>query len=212
MGLAACGRFANPRRSGESRAKCEEISGRYALPSISFRQLRYRPPRHRPIRRFRSGIRRSPRNDLYGIGQPWGGPVRSRTSALQAEHELKGFLAAADRVNCEGGVLGGRKCEVVAIDNKASPQESLIMLKQATDQAIRCVASTISSVAHAITDAVARHNARNPDRPVPFLNFNALEPALTESMCNYRHFQFEVNRETQVVADDLVPLAQRDSA
>lgn len=122
----------------------------------------------------------------------------SGPSALQGEEQLKGFFAAADLVNSQGGVLGGQKFEIVPFDNKANPQESLIVLRQAMDQDIRYVASTISSVAHAISEAVAKHNARNPDHPVVFLNFNALDPALTEAKCNFWHFRFEVNSDTQV--------------
>lgn len=122
----------------------------------------------------------------------------SGPSALQGEEQLKGFLAAAELVNSQGGTLGGHKFEIVPFDNKANPQEALIVLRQAMDQDIRYVASTLSSVAHAISEAVAKHNARNPDRPVLFLNFNALDPALTEAKCNFWHFRFEVNSDTQV--------------
>ncbi len=122
----------------------------------------------------------------------------SGPSALQGEEQLKGFFAAADLVNSQGGALGGRKFEIIPFDNKANPQETLIVLRQAMDQDIRYVTSTISSVAHAISEAVAKHNARNPDRPLLFLNFNALDPALTEAKCNFWHFRFEVNSDTQV--------------
>jgi branched-chain amino acid transport system substrate-binding protein len=122
----------------------------------------------------------------------------SGPSALQGEEQLKGFFAAAELLNSQGGALGGHKFEIVPFDNKANPQESLIVLRQAMDQDIRYVASTLSSVANAISEAVAKHNARNADRPVLFLNFNALDPALTESKCNFWHFRFEVNSDTQV--------------
>lgn len=124
----------------------------------------------------------------------------SGTFALQGEEQLKVFNAAADGVNARGGVLGGRKIEIVAFDNKANPQDALIVLKQAMDQDIRYVASTISSVVHAISDALAKHNARNPDRPVLLFNFNALDPALTESRCSFWHFRFEPHTDMQVNA------------
>jgi branched-chain amino acid transport system substrate-binding protein len=124
----------------------------------------------------------------------------SGTFALQGEEQLTVFNAAADMVNSRGGVLGGRKIEIVAFDNKANPQDSLIVLKQVTDQDIRYVASTISSVAHAISDALSKYNARNPDRPVLLFNFNALDPALTEAKCNFWHFRFEPHTDMQVNA------------
>jgi ABC-type branched-subunit amino acid transport system substrate-binding protein len=103
---------------------------------------------------------------------------------------LRNFRAAADEVNARGGVLGGTKIEIVPFDNKGSPQETLLVFKQVTDQKIHYVAATISIVALALTDAVAKHNARNPDHPALFLDYDAREPSLTESKCNFWHFRF----------------------
>lgn len=124
----------------------------------------------------------------------------SGTFAFQGEEQLKVFNAAADMINAQGGVLGGRKFEIVTFDDKANPQEALVVLKQVTDQDIRYVASTISSVAHALSDAVAKYNERNPDRPILFVNFNALDPALTEAKCNFWHFRFEAHTDMQLNA------------
>ncbi len=124
---------------------------------------------------------------------PMSGPF-----ALQGEERLKIFQASADIVNARGGVLGGKKIEIVAFDNKSNPQESLIVLKQAIDQDIHFVASSASNVANALSDALLKHNARNPDQRVLFFDFNALDPALTESKCNFWHFRFEVHSDTQV--------------
>ncbi len=124
---------------------------------------------------------------------PMSGPF-----ALLGEERLKIFMASADIVNARGGVLGGKKIEIIAFDNKSNPQESLIVLKQAIDQDIRFIASSASNVAHAISDALVKHNARNPDQRVLFFDFNALDPALTESKCNFWHFRFEVHSDTQV--------------
>ncbi len=124
---------------------------------------------------------------------PMSGPF-----ALQGEERLKIFQASADIVNARGGVLGGRKIEIIAFDNKSNPQESLIVLKQAIDKDIRFIASSASNVANAISDALVKHNARNPDQRVLFFDFNALDPALTEVRCNFWHFRFEVHSDTQV--------------
>jgi len=118
--------------------------------------------------------------------------------ALQGEERLKTFQASADIVNSRGGVLGGQKIEIVPFDNKSNPQESLIVLKQAIDRDIRYIAASASNVAHAISDALVKHNARNPDRPVLFFDFNALDPALTESKCNFWHFRFEAHSDMQI--------------
>ena len=70
--------------------------------------------------------------------------------------------------------------EIVAFDNKISPKESLIQLQVAIDQGIRYIAQGNSSgVANALTEAIDKHNHRNPDSRVLFLNYAAVDPALT---------------------------------
>lgn len=117
--------------------------------------------------------------------------------ALQGEETLKSLQAAADVVNARGGI-NGRQIELVPFDNKGSPQDSLIVLKQAIDQDIRFIVSGVSNVAAAVSDAVAKHNARTPDRQVLFIDYGALDPALTESKCNFWHFRFESHADMQL--------------
>ena len=67
-----------------------------------------------------------------------------------------------DAINAAGG-LNGEKIELLSFDNKVNPQESLIQLKKALDEGARYVVQgNGSSVALAITDAVQKHNERNP--------------------------------------------------
>ena len=118
--------------------------------------------------------------------------------ALQGEETLKNIQAAADMVNSRGGALAGKKIEIVPFDNKGNPQETLIVLKQAIDKDIRYVISGVSNIAHALSDALEKHNARNPDQSVLFLDYGALDPALTEAKCSFWHFRFEPHAEMQV--------------
>lgn len=119
--------------------------------------------------------------------------------------------AVENLVNTQGGVLGGRKLEVVAFDNKISPKESLIQLKVAIDQGIRFVAQGNSSgVANALTDAIKKHNKRNPDKLVLFLNYSAVDPALTNDKCNFWHFRFDANADIKM--DALTDVIARDEA
>lgn len=122
----------------------------------------------------------------------------SGTFALVFEENLKLFRAAADELNAKGGVLGGKKIEIVPFDNKGTPQETLIVLNQAIDQDIRYVLATISSIALTISDALAKYNSRNPGKPVLFLNYDAREPSLTEDKCSFWHFRFEPHSDMQV--------------
>ena len=51
------------------------------------------------------------------------------------EMEVRAYQYSIEQVNARGGVLGGTKLELVPFDNKANPQDALLALKQATDQA-----------------------------------------------------------------------------
>ncbi|MFN0040811.1 MAG: branched-chain amino acid ABC transporter substrate-binding protein, partial [Burkholderiales bacterium] len=124
----------------------------------------------------------------------------SGPNAIYGEGQLHAFNAAADIVNARGGVLGGRKVQIVPMDHKNTPQEALIQLKRALDDDIGYVASTVSSVVHALSDAVSKHVVRNPDKPVLLLNFNSLDPALTESKCSFWQFRFEPHADMQLAA------------
>ena len=110
-------------------------------------------------------------------------------------------FAAEQLVNEKGGVLGGMKFEVVGYDNKTSPKETLIQLQVAIDQGSRFVVQgNGSGPAHALTDAIEKHNNRNPDSQVLFLNYSAVDPALTNEKCNFWHFRFDANADIKMDA------------
>ncbi|PIE13522.1 MAG: branched-chain amino acid ABC transporter substrate-binding protein [Rhodobacterales bacterium] len=136
-------------------------------------------------------------------------PLSGPFAATGAEGLALYKFAAEELVNKKGGVLGGQKLEVVGFDNKISPKESLIQLQVAIDQGIRYVAQGNSSgVANALTDAIKKHNKRNPEDRVLFLNYSAVDPVLTNDKCNFWHFRFDANADikmdamTDVIASD----------
>ena len=105
----------------------------------------------------------------------------------------KHIVFYADKINAAGG-LNGEKIEVLSYDNKVNPQESLIVLKKAIDEGARIVfQGNGSSVAHAITDAVLKHNERNPGKEILFFNYAAIDPALTNEKCHFWHFRFDAD-------------------
>ncbi|MDK3072664.1 branched-chain amino acid ABC transporter substrate-binding protein [Sedimentitalea sp. JM2-8] len=110
-------------------------------------------------------------------------------------------FAAETLVNAKGGVLDGQMFEVIGFDNKISPKESLIQLQVAIDQGVRYIVQGNSSgVANALTEAVDKHNKRNPDSRVLFLNYAAVDPALTNEKCNFWHFRFDANADIKMDA------------
>jgi branched-chain amino acid transport system substrate-binding protein len=120
--------------------------------------------------------------------------------AATGSNGLHQFEYAADvLVNEKGGVLGGDKFVVQGFDNKANPQESLVQLQVAIDQGFKYIIQGNSSgVAHALTDAIEKHNKRNPDNRVLFLNYSAVDPALTNEDCNFWHFRFDANADIKM--------------
>lgn len=128
---------------------------------------------------------------------PLSGPFAS--TGTNGLHQFE--FAADYMINQNGGVLGGTEFEVLGFDNKISPKESLIQLQVAIDQGIRFIAQGNSSgVANALTEAIDKHNKRNPDSRVLFLNYAAVDPALTNDKCNFWHFRFDANADIKMDA------------
>jgi len=114
---------------------------------------------------------------------------------------LKQFQFTAEEINKAGGVLGGRKIEVIGFDNKVSPKESLIQLKRVIGDGIQFIVQGNSSgVANALIDAVAKHNEREPGKRVLYLNYSAVDPSLTNEKCSYWHFRFDANADMKMNA------------
>ncbi len=128
---------------------------------------------------------------------PLSGPFATTGTNGSAEWNF----AAEELVNKQGGVLDGDMFEIVSYDNKMSGKESLVQLQVAIDQGIRFIAQGNSSgIAGAITEAVKKHNRRNPDDRVLFLNYSAVDPALTNDNCNFWHFRFDANADIKMDA------------
>ena len=100
---------------------------------------------------------------------------------------------AVDAINARGGVLGGRKFELVPIDNKNSPQEALLVMRQIVDRRIAfMIQSGGSHVAVPLAEAVEKHNGRDPERRLLFFD----EPGdydLSQDKCSFWTFLFMVN-------------------
>lgn len=120
--------------------------------------------------------------------------------AKEGDAMVRHLRFVADRVNAQGGVLG-RALEIVPFDNKGSPQETLIILRDVVGQGIRYVAQGNGShVAGALIEAIDKHNARDPEAAVLFLNYSALNPELTNALCSFWHFRFDANTEMRLDA------------
>src|SRR3954470_6316908 len=112
----------------------------------------------------------------------------------------KTFQFLAEEVNAKGGILG-KKVEIVPLDNKTNPQESLIQAQKAIDAGVRYLAQgNGSSVAGALSDFVTKYNERNPGKEVLYFNYAAVDPVLTNAKCSFWHFRWDANSDIKMEA------------
>ena len=115
------------------------------------------------------------------------------------QNQVKSFQFFAEKFNASNPA--GVKFEIIPIDNKLSPAESLNALKSAIDQGVRYVTQgNGSGVALALSDAITKHNERNPGKEILFLNHSAVDPDLTNSKCSYWHFRMDADTSMKMEA------------
>jgi branched-chain amino acid transport system substrate-binding protein len=134
--------------------------------------------------------------------------------ANAGEAVARNITWAVERVNARGGVKlpgGNRPLELVRLDSKGNTEEALTMLKSAADQQIGVVLQGNSSAtAAALIDALNKHNDREPQRRAVFLNYSAVDPALTNEKCSPWHFRFDAHADMRLAA--LTDVLQQDMA
>jgi branched-chain amino acid transport system substrate-binding protein len=120
--------------------------------------------------------------------------------ASVGEIGLKQFQFLADELNAKGGILG-QKVEIVPLDNKTNPQESLIQAQKAIDAGVRFLTQgNGSAVAAALSDFVTKYNDRNPGHEVLYFNYAAVDPVLTNEKCSFWHFRWDANSDIKMEA------------
>ncbi|MGO4717121.1 branched-chain amino acid ABC transporter substrate-binding protein [Bradyrhizobium sp. 2TAF24] len=120
--------------------------------------------------------------------------------ASVGEVGLKTFQFLADELNAKGGILG-KKVEIVPLDNKTNPQESLVQAQKAIDAGVRYITQgNGSAVAAALSDFVTKYNERNPGKEVLYFNYAAVDPVLTNDKCSYWHFRWDANSDIKMEA------------
>lgn len=127
------------------------------------------------------------------------GPIANTGEAV-----YRNLVWATERVNARGGVKlpgGNRPLLVERFDSKGQTEEALSSLRLAVDREITLVAQGNSSAAaSALIDAINKHNEREPARQMLFLNYSAVDPALTNEKCSYWHFRFDAHADMRMTA------------
>ena len=120
--------------------------------------------------------------------------------ASVGEVGLKTFQYLADELNAKGGILG-QKVEIVPLDNKVNPQESLIQAQKAIDAGIHYITQgNGSSVGAALEDFVTKNNGRNPGKELVYFNYAAVDPSLTNDKCSFWHFRWDAGSDIKMEA------------
>ena len=113
--------------------------------------------------------------------------------AQVGDQNLQQLKYIIDWINGRGGALG-RKFELVAFDNKSQPSDALLALKSATDQNMPIIMQCSgSNIAAALIEAVDKHNERNPDNRIVYVNCGAVATELTNEKCSYWHFRMDAH-------------------
>ena len=124
--------------------------------------------------------------------------------ANAGEAVFRNLVWATERVNARGGVKlpgGLRNLQIERYDSKGQNEEALSALRAAIDDGVTVIAQGNSSATAAVLiDAINKHNEREPTKRVLFLNYSAVDPALTNEKCSYWHFRFDAHADMRMTA------------
>ena len=131
-----------------------------------------------------------------GLIEPFSGPL-----AAVGRDTLEGYEFFANEINTRGGVLGGRHIEIVPLDNAMNAEKTTQMLRKAVDDGLRFISQGVGSN-HAlnIIKFLGKHNRRNPDQAILYLNYAAVTTSFTNELCSFWHFRFDANVDMKVAA------------
>ena len=124
--------------------------------------------------------------------------------ANTGEAVFRNLLWATERVNLRKGVLlrdGHHRLVIERFDSKGQNEEALSALRAAIDSGARIIMQGNSSATAAVLlDAIEKHNSRDPSRQVLYLNYSAVDPALTNERCSFWHFRFDAHADMRMAA------------
>ena len=123
------------------------------------------------------------------------------------EAVFRNLVWAVERVTARGGVKlpaaagSNRLLSLERYDSKGQNEEALASLRSAIDDGAQFVMQGNSSATAAVLmDAINKHNERDPARRVLFLNYSAVDPALTNEKCSFWHFRFDAHADMRMAA------------
>ena len=117
---------------------------------------------------------------------------------------VRNLTLAIEDVNARGGVntvQGKRPLQLVQYDSQSNNEAALSALQAAVqDGASFILQGNSSATAAALIDAINKNNKRDPEHRVLFLNYAAVEPALTNDRCSFWHYRFDAHADMRMTA------------
>ena len=137
--------------------------------------------------------------------------------ANTGEAVYRNIYWAMERVNARGGVQlpassgGPRPLVLERYDSKGQNEEALSALRAAIDDGAQVILQgNSSSTAAVLIEAINKHNEREPNKRVLFLNYSAVDPILTNEKCSFWHFRFDAHADMRMAA--LMDVLKSDGA
>ena len=137
--------------------------------------------------------------------------------ANTGEAVYRNIYWAMERVNARGGVQlpassgGPRPLVLERYDSKGQNEEALSALRAAIDDGAQVILQgNSSSTAAGLIEAINKHNEREPNKRVLFLNYSAVDPILTNEKCSFWHFRFDAHADMRMAA--LMEVMREDKA
>ncbi|SJZ84517.1 branched-chain amino acid transport system substrate-binding protein [Enhydrobacter aerosaccus] len=106
---------------------------------------------------------------VIGVSTPKTGPA-----AVASEWEMWGANLAVDEINAAGGLLGGRKVELMVLDNKCNPSEGVNVANKLVEAKVVAIEGAHCSSVHLATMKIIA------DAKIPMITGIASNPQITE--------------------------------
>src|SRR5581483_6774757 len=106
---------------------------------------------------------------VIGVSTPKTGPA-----AVASEWEMWGVNLAVDEINAAGGLLGGRKVELMVLDNKCNPSEGVNVANKLVEAKVVAIEGAHCSSVYLATMKIIA------DAKIPMITGIASNPQITE--------------------------------
>jgi branched-chain amino acid transport system substrate-binding protein len=130
---------------------------------------------------------------VIGVSTPKTGPA-----AVASEWEMWGVNLAVEEINAAGGLLGGRKVELMVLDNKCNPSEGVNVANKLVEAKVVAIEGAHCSSVHLATMKIVA------DAKIPMITGIASNPLITENAGPGRNeYSFRISPSDTAMMDAL---------